>query len=66
MFAPMQFIFSARVRNTYYPLDLSPTLRIPIAVTLAVAVLNVVLAAIGDFGWDSASALISSALLRST
>ena len=47
VFAPMQFIFSARVRNTYDPLDLSPTLRIPIAVTLAVAVLNVVPAAIG-------------------
>jgi hypothetical protein len=37
----------ARVRNTYAPLDLSRTPRIPIAVTLAVAVLNVVLAAIG-------------------
>ncbi|HEX7211226.1 MAG TPA: hypothetical protein VF241_09930 [Propionibacteriaceae bacterium] len=42
-----QFIFSARVRNTYEPLDLSPSLRIPIAVTVAVAVLNVALAAIG-------------------
>jgi hypothetical protein len=47
VFAPVQFIFSARVRNTYDPLDLSRTLRIPIAVTLAVAVLNMVLAAIG-------------------
>jgi hypothetical protein len=37
----------ARVRNTYDPLDLSRTLKIPIAVTLAVAVLNVALAAIG-------------------
>jgi hypothetical protein len=43
----MQFIFSTRVRNTYEPLDLSPSLRIPIAVTVAAAVLNVALAAIG-------------------
>jgi hypothetical protein len=47
VFAPMQFIFSTRVRNTYEPLDLSPSLRIPIAVTVAVAVLNVALAATG-------------------
>jgi hypothetical protein len=37
----------ARVRNTYDPLDLSRTLRIPIAAALAVVVLNVALAAIG-------------------
>ena len=43
----MQFIFSARVRNTHDPLDLSRTLRIPNAVTVALAVLNVALAAIG-------------------
>jgi len=47
IFAPMQFIFSSRVSNTYEALGLSRSLTLPFAVTVAFALLDLALAAVG-------------------
>jgi hypothetical protein len=47
VFAPMQFIFSSRVRNTYEPLKFSGSLGLPIVLTVMVASLDIFLAGMG-------------------
>lgn len=47
VFAPMQFIFSSRVSNSFEQLELTGNLKFPIAVTVVVALLELGLAAIG-------------------
>jgi hypothetical protein len=46
VFAPMQFIFSSRVSNTYEPLSLARSLALPVVVTAMVALLGLALAGI--------------------
>jgi hypothetical protein len=47
VFAPMQFIFSSRVRNTYEQLRFSDGLGLPIVLTVMVASLDIFLAGTG-------------------